>query len=251
MKKPNQGSQKSKTTWVSKLVSINPAEEVSAINFICNTDISLEHPSLFELSLLLLRMWTEMKRRAEIRKGDEIGISKTLADTFSLHHSRDLGRGRGGRDLGIVAASYPISQPEAITCLRSFQAHAGFGSPIISTRSLEEKEALQYTDLRPFLPSSHKDSRIIPGQELWGMDFDFLGQKLDRDLATMIGRHHCEQVSINVSRLGRFNLIVNRMNAGREKIFDKDLTRSEVGEILSRLCAHPHFQCSYICVRGC
>lgn len=218
--------------------------------FICNMDISLEHPSFFELSLLLLLMWSEMGMRAEIRKNDEIGLGKTLGDTFYLHHSRDLGWDRGGRDLGTVATSYPMSRPEAIACLRSFQAHAGFGSPIISTCSLEEKEALQYTDLRPLLRSSHKDSAIIPGQELWGMDFDFLGQKLDRDLAAMIGRNHCEHVSIDVTRSGRFYLLVNRRNVGREKIFEKTLTRSEAGELLNRLTQHPLFKCSYICTRG-
>ena len=256
MKKQNQVPKNGKATWPDNLVCLNPTEEVYGVDFVCNADISLEHPSLFELSLLLLRMWTEMKIPAEIRRDDKIGVGKTeVADSFYLHHSRDLGRDVSGRDLGLAATSCLISRRDAINCLRSFQSHAGFGSPIIRTLSLEEKEAekeaLQHTDLRPLLPSWHKDSGIVPGQELWGMDFDFLGQELDRDLAAMIGRNHCEQVTVDVSRFGRFTLILNRMNAGREKFFDKTLTRSEAAEILSRLCEHPLFQCSYICTRGC
>lgn len=251
MKKRNQASKNSEATWTNNLVHLNPAEEVCGIYFVCNADISLEHPSLFALSLLLLRMWAEMKMPAEIREGDKIGIGKTLVDSFYLHHSRDLGRDARGRDLGLAATSYALSRREAISCLRSFQAHAGFGSPIIRTLSLEEKEALQHTDLRPLLPFSHKDSAIVPGQEICGMDFDFLGHELDRDLAALIGRNHCEQVTIGVSRFGQFTLILNRMNAGREKIFDKTLARSEAAEILNSLCTNPLFQCSFICTRGC
>lgn len=255
MKKKNQAAKNGKGAWADNLVYMNPREEVSGIDFICNADISLEHPGLLELSLLLVLMWTEMKMRAEIRKDDKIGISKGLTDTFSLHHKRDLGWSRAGTDLGIVLASYPISRSEAINCLRSFQAHAGFGNPIISTRSLEEmealREAMQFTDLRPLLPSWHKRSAIIPGQELGGMDFNFLGQKLDSDLAALIGRDHCEQVSVDVTRCGRFYLIVNRMNVGREEIFEKTLARVEATELLGRLCAHPHFQCTGAFTRGC
>lgn len=95
--------------------------------------------------------------------------------------------------------------------------------------------------------------QLEPNEEIYDVEFSFIGGRVSADLSKIIDSQHCSSVGIMVTRLGKFVLHGETggiTDVGNPEFLGRDIKRHEAIEFLSLFCAHPELRCSHVYKRG-